>query len=120
MEGTDVVMTATVAQLLGLALHELATNAVKYGSLSVPNGKVIISWDFDDRAGDARKFQIRWVDTGGGPSVVPPLRKGFGHVVIEHAVAQSVHCEVTMTFESHGLVWTLLMPDTHLVSVPRK
>ena len=112
-------MTATAAQPLGLALHELATNAVKYGSLSVPAGKVTISWNFDDHADDARKFQIRWAETG-GPPVVPPSRKGFGHVVIEDAVAQSVHGEVTMTFEPHGLVWTLLMPGTNLVSVPRK
>ena len=118
IEGPDVIVTATAAQALGLVLHELATNAVKYGALSVPTGTVTISWSFSDDAGDARRLRLRWAERG-GPPVAPPARRGFGHVVIEGAVAQSVSGDVTMAFEPQGVVWTLLIPMSTLVREPR-
>ena len=112
------VVTAEAAQAIGLALHELATNAIKYGALALATGKVTVSWAFENDPGESRVLLLSWVERGGKP-VTPPSRKGFGHVVIERMVAQSVNGEVAMTFAPQGLSWTLSMPATNIVSAIR-
>lgn len=119
LEGPEIFVTTEAAQAIGLALHELATNAIKYGSLSAPAGKVRLAWAFDNNTADAPRLRISWVERG-GPPVDPPTEKGFGHVVIESVVAQSVNGEVSLEFASEGLTWTLSMPTTNLVSEARK
>ena len=73
-------LPATIAQTLALALHELATNAAKYGALSVPAGEVDLSW-----RSDGRSLQMAWRENG-GPPVQPPARRGFGSIMIERAL----------------------------------
>jgi two-component sensor histidine kinase/PAS domain-containing protein len=119
LAGPDVVVTTEAAQAIGLALHELATNAIKYGALAGTTGKVTVSWAFDNHGAERRRLRLRWVESG-GPPVAPPFRKGFGHVVIESLVAQSVNGEVAMKFEPQGLSWSLSMPETNLVSETRE
>ncbi len=113
--GPDVAVTAEAAQAIGLALHELATNAMKYGALSGTSGKVIVSWAFEADPEGARLLRMHWIEQG-GPAVAPPSRKGFGHVVLEGVVAQSVEGEVVMTFDAAGLKWSLSIPATKLKS----
>jgi PAS domain S-box-containing protein len=113
--GPDVVVTAEAAQALGLAIHELATNAIKYGALSMPAGKVSVSWTFDGDAGAARPLLLNWVEQG-GPQVTPPQRKGFGHVVIGEMVERSLGAKVAMEFAAEGLNWSASIPATNLVS----
>lgn len=115
LAGPDVVVTAEAAQALGLAIHELATNAIKYGALSLPAGKVSVSWAFDGEAGAARPLLLNWVEQG-GPQVTPPQRKGFGHVVIGEMVERSLHGKVAMEFAAEGLNWSVSIPATNLVS----
>jgi len=115
LAGPDVVVTAEAAQALGLAIHELATNAIKYGALSVPAGKVSVSWAFDGEAGASRPLLLNWVEQG-GPQVTPPRRKGFGHVVIGEMVERSLHAKVAMEFAAEGLNWSVSIPATNLVS----
>jgi PAS domain S-box-containing protein len=114
LAGPDVVVTAEAAQALGLAIHELATNAIKYGALSVPAGKVSVSWALQGDAGAARALSLNWVEQG-GPRVTPPQRKGFGHVVIGEMVERSLNGKVAMEFAAEGLNWSVSIPATNLV-----
>ena len=114
LTGPDIVVTAEATQAIGLAIHELATNAVKYGALSVPAGKVKISWAFVSEA-PSRRLLLKWVEEG-GPPVVPPSHYGFGHQVIEGMIERSLNAKVALEFVPHGLNWSLSMPATELVT----
>lgn len=115
MSGPSVVLTAGAAQTIGLALHELATNATKYGAWSRPAGKVAVDWRFGDDPATARHLRLSWVESG-GPPVRLPTQRGFGHIVIANMVAQSVNGDVAMNFDAAGLNWALSIPDSNLVA----
>ncbi|KAB0680037.1 HAMP domain-containing protein [Aureimonas leprariae] len=107
--GPEVQLNPTAAQTLGLALHELATNAAKYGALSVPDGYVRIEWSLDDR------FALSWREIG-GPPVKVPKRSGFGSLVVQKMTARGLNGEVDMTFAPTGVEWRLRCPpETVLV-----
>jgi two-component sensor histidine kinase len=116
IEGPDVMLAAAVTQTLGLALHELATNAIKYGAWSLPGGKVRVSWDLQRQAGGPAQLRLTWAESG-GPPVSPPERNGFGRIVIEDMVAQSTRGEVSTEYAPGGLRWTLSMSTEHVVDV---
>lgn len=107
LSGPRVVLPASVAQTLGLALHELATNATKYGAWSLPEGRVAIRWDV--AAQEQPRLHLDWTENG-GPLVEVPLRKGFGHVVFEHMVEQSARGEVKIDYDPAGLRWSVSLP----------
>jgi len=113
--GPDIVVTADAAQAIGLAIHELATNAIKYGALSAPTGKVRISWMLDGNAGASSQLSLNWIEQG-GPPATPPSRKGFGHVVIVDMIERSLNGKVAVEFAVEGLKWSVSMPATNLVS----
>jgi two-component sensor histidine kinase len=112
LAGPDVVVTPKAAEAIGLALHELATNAVKHGALSGETGTVEITWTW---VKGSDELQLSWVERG-GPTVTPPTRKGFGHIVCERVVAQLLGGEVSMDFPPEGARWQLRVPADHLVS----
>ena len=114
LEGPDVVLAAAASQSIGLALHELATNAIKYGAWSVPTGRVTASWTVEHELGMPHHLQLCWVESG-GPIVTPPTQSGFGTIVIEQIAANSVNGEVLLEFDPRGLRWTLSMPVDNLV-----
>jgi len=103
--GPNVLLTPLSAQYLGMALHELSTNAVKYGALSNSEGKIKIAWQLR-RSKDKRRFQMIWTERG-GPATMPPKHKGFGHLVIERMVAEALQGKVKLQFAAPGLSWTL-------------
>jgi PAS domain S-box-containing protein len=105
MRGADLLLTPVAAQYLGMALHELATNAVKYGGLSVPSGKVRIEWRLAGPSG-ARRFKMSWVESDGAP-VSPPKATGFGRMVIERMAAEALQGKVQLEFPVDGLRWHL-------------
>jgi len=112
LTGPNIVVAAEATQAIGLAIHELATNATKYGALSVPSGKVKISWEVDR---DQRNlFLLRWVEQG-GPRVVPPTRNGFGHLVIQEMIERSLNAQVALGFAAHGVEWSASIPATNAV-----
>ncbi len=92
-----------MAQAIAMTLHELATNAAKYGALSVPNGEVDLKWSHEANG----RLHLRWTETG-GPTVQEPTRKGFGGRIIEQMIgqlkgetifhwrAEGVVCEITL------------------------
>lgn len=92
---------------LSMALHELATNAVKYGALSNGTGSVAITWRLV--TGDAQRFQLEWTENG-GPPVKAPRRRGFGSRLVEQGLAQDLAAEARLTFATGGLVCTIDAP----------
>jgi PAS domain S-box-containing protein len=107
--GLPVFVNATAAQNLGLALHELATNAAKYGALSTATGHVEVDWSFDRDEDDQMRLMLRWNEFG-GPAVAKPSIKGFGHVVIERVVGQALDAKVKYEFLPKGVRWSIEMP----------
>lgn len=111
MIGTRVVLTGPVlwftpaaAQGIGMALHELATNAAKYGALSNDRGVVRISWQVT--ASTQSLFSMSWEEDG-GPPVSPPTRKGFGQTVIGPMAEASVDGTIEMKYAQKGFSWSL-------------
>jgi two-component sensor histidine kinase len=104
VHGSHVRLNPAAAQAIGLALHELATNAGKYGALSVDTGRVDVGWRLD---GDI--FAMSWTERK-GPPVSPPKRRGFGSMVVDPMVRQTVNGEVQLDFIPSGVVWNLTCP----------
>ncbi len=101
-QGLAIPLSPRCAEIIGMALHELATNALKYGALSVPTGRVAMSWE---ETADGM-FQIDWRECG-GPVVIPPEGRGFGTTLIQHIPARSLDAEVTLDYAPTGLNWRL-------------
>ncbi len=114
--GPSVLVNATAAQNLGLALHELATNASKYGALSSTEGRVRVTWSFEPSDEGTLRLVIRWTERG-GPPVEPPEVKGFGHVVIERVAAQALNATVVYEFPREGVRWSIALPWDFVVNV---
>lgn len=108
ISGPPVRLQPPAAQAIGMALHELATNASKYGALSGDNGKVDVSWNVE-QAGEEREFVLAWREEG-GPPVTPPARRGFGHTIMVAMVEKSLDAKVTVEYPQSGLVWTVRAP----------
>lgn len=108
LSGPVLPMNPTAAQAIGMALHELATNATKYGALSGEAGVVDIRWGLR-RAADEDRFVMEWTESG-GPAVAPPARQGFGHFVMVRMVEQTLGGQVTLDYPASGAVWRLDAP----------
>ncbi|MGQ0456337.1 MAG: PAS domain S-box protein [Hyphomicrobium sp.] len=116
LSGPPIVVTPSTAQALGLALHELSTNAAKYGALSTPAGSLHVGWALEPAAnGEARQLRLTWRERN-GPTVRPPERRGFGHIVVEQVVASSLLGSSKLTFAPDGVEWELVAPEACLVS----
>ncbi|WP_066918737.1 PAS domain-containing protein [Methylobacterium sp. CCH5-D2] len=108
LEGPALRVGESAALSLSLMIHELATNAAKYGALSAPGGRVQIAWTINGGAGEER-VQLTWQEQG-GPQVTPPTRKGFGSRLIERGFAGAVSGEVVTTYPPEGVICTLKAP----------
>jgi two-component sensor histidine kinase len=104
IEGPRAHFTTAAAQGIGMALHELATNASKYGALSNLKGQVRICWHISLAAKPV--FSMRWSENG-GPKVEEPAQKGFGQVIIGRMAEASVLGTAEIRFHAKGLSWTL-------------
>ena len=104
-EGSALQVTAAAAQAIGMALHELATNAGKHGALSGPAGSVRIEWELAGE-GAQKQFAMRWSELN-GPPCAPPQRRGFGHTVIVDMAEHALDAQVSLTYPASGLVWRL-------------
>jgi PAS domain S-box-containing protein len=105
IDGPNVVLKPDLAQAIVVALHELATNAAKYGALSVPEGQVRVEWS---RAADGHVV-LRWTEAG-GPPVTPPTRKGFGTHVMEAMIRGRVAGDVRLDWRAEGLACEIALP----------
>lgn len=100
-EGPYVRVSPEITLALSMALHELATNAIKYGALSVPQGRVAIEWSIEQE-GEARHLSFCWVEHD-GPRVTPPTRTGFGTRMIERMLRRHVRGEAAIRYPDEGV-----------------
>jgi PAS domain S-box-containing protein len=120
IDGPPLILEPNGAQDLGLVLHELATNASKYGALSTPTGRIVVGWKIESGPDNSEPlFQMRWSEEG-GPPVLPPTRTGFGGTVIRDIMVKSHHANIDVNFAPEGLTWRLeveaqriIWPHTH-------
>ena len=108
VSGPDVELEPKPALALTLALHELATNATKYGALSNSSGRVRLRWSIDGE-GEAAALRIEWAEEG-GPTVAAPKRRSFGSRLIENNAGQEFGGSAKLVFDPQGVVWTLTAP----------
>lgn len=105
------------SQSLGMALHELATNASKYGALSAQSGRIDVTWTISHGHSAEPHLTLSWIETG-GPPVAKPTRHGFGSTVTSTMLEMSVGGGVTVDYAPTGLVWTLDCPVANIVEGP--
>jgi two-component sensor histidine kinase len=105
LDGPTVRVPPKTAIAVALALHELATNAVKYGALSGPEGRVTFTWSLSGR-GSQRELRAVWREID-GPRVTPPTRVGFGTRLIERGLAADLNGEVSISYPADGVVCTI-------------
>jgi PAS domain S-box-containing protein len=107
MEGPSLTLTPNATQTLGMALHELATNAAKYGALSNAEGRVSVRWRVEEAADSAEsRFTLTWQERG-GPRVAEPVAPGFGAKVTTRMVRSATRGEVSVDWAAAGLTWRL-------------
>ncbi|MFT4253542.1 MAG: PAS domain-containing protein [Caulobacter sp.] len=104
LDGPPVRLSPRPALSLSMALHELATNAVKYGALSRPGGQITLAWSVDYAA--TPRLTLRWTERG-GPPVAPPTRRGFGSRLIERGLAAELSGEARIAFHPEGVECTI-------------
>ncbi|MEO0031764.1 MAG: hypothetical protein RIS94_1522 [Pseudomonadota bacterium] len=106
LDGPDVIVPAEPTVQLVMVLHELATNAMKYGALSVPGGTVDIRWHLDETCS---RLRLDWQERH-GPPVGPPTRQGFGSRLIRDAVERQMHGQAKVAYDPGGLHCTMDFP----------
>ena len=111
-DGPDLQLRPAAAQALGMALHELATNAGKYGSLSSDAGRVSVHWALAEARGEPR-FHMEWRESG-GPQVEAPIASGFGTKLIAHMTEIALQGHVSLAYPPEGVVWTIDAPLTRI------
>ena len=103
ISGPDCALAPRAAEAIGMALHELATNSLKYGALSADGGRVAIAWETrPDKAG----LKIDWREEG-GPAVSPPARTGFGTTLIRDVPIRMLQAQVNLDYRPEGVCWSL-------------
>ena len=103
------VLSPVAAQNIGLALHELATNAIKYGALSLSQGRVGLVWQQIPP-----RLHVRWRERE-GPRIQKPSRKGFGYLVLARLTPEALDGQATLAFDAEGFSWILDIPTTHVL-----
>jgi len=114
LKGPKVMLSAPAAQTIGMALHELATNAGKYGALSNGAGRVEVEWGLDCAEEGEETFTMIWRETG-GPPVTAPEKPGFGSAIIGSVAESSLSAKVELGFAASGLFWSLHCPVSEAV-----
>lgn len=115
LAGDDAVLTPKSALALSLALHELATNAAKYGAFSNETGHVAVKWQVRDDKG----LGLSWTESG-GPPVIAPTRRGFGSSLIERALTLETGGRATIDYRAGGVVCDIVLPRASLVELSGK
>jgi two-component sensor histidine kinase len=114
--GPPVELSADLAVPVGMALHELTANAVRYGALSVPAGYVQIRWSVGEREG-ARRLHLEWREFG-GPPVSKPQHQGFGSTLLQRVLPMQCHAEVEVQYDREGLQFQMNAPLVEQRLVP--
>jgi two-component sensor histidine kinase len=108
LDGPMVELSADLAVPTGMAIHELTTNAAKYGALSVPQGQVEVMWDVVTQS-EQQSLRLEWIERG-GPPVEKPQRKGFGSTLLQRVLATQCNADIRFEFEREGLRFCMDAP----------
>jgi len=108
LEGPAVDLSADLAVPVGMALHELTSNAVRHGSLSAPEGRVQVTWDLTQVDGK-RMLHLEWTERD-GPPVQTPQQRGFGSTLLDRVLAMQANAKVQITFDAEGLTFRMDAP----------
>jgi two-component sensor histidine kinase len=114
LHGPKLRLNATAAQAIGLALHELATNAGKYGALSVSDGPIDVGWGLDNDM-----FEMSWIEHN-GPLVLRPARPGFGSTIIVLIAQRTIGCEAQPDFARRGVIWRMTCPKANALQSSKR
>ncbi len=114
LRGTPVLISPPGAQSIGMIVHELATNAGKYGALSNDSGRVDVDWVIEHSAQGGQIFAMSWCEQG-GPPVMVPARQGFGSTVISRMAVEGLDAQVKLEFLVAGLSWRLECPAAEVI-----
>jgi PAS domain S-box-containing protein len=114
LEGTDLILRPEAAQNIGIALHELSTNAAKFGALSVEGGTVTVSWTIVADGENGRRMQLRWKEQS-GPPVILPAHNGFGRMVMDRIAGQALGGHSKAIFAPDGVCWELDVPASSVI-----
>lgn len=104
-EGPDVLLSPRAAEALAMAIHEMWTNATKYGALSIPEGQVNVRWSLEEQ-GASPLFRIEWIESGGPPAQLPK-RRGFGTRIIIDVPRMKLNARIVTAYPPEGFRWTL-------------
>jgi len=113
--GPEARLPVETAQMLSLAIHELATNALKHGAWSVPQGRISVHWRMERSNTEPPHLIFTWSEEG-GPAAVQSSRKGFGHVVLYEIVPQSLQGTTKSEFLAQGFRWLMSLPGSKLIN----
>jgi two-component sensor histidine kinase/CheY-like chemotaxis protein len=112
-DGPPIRMSSAAAQSIGMVVHELSTNTVKYGALSGAEGRIEIAWEIDSNRAEP-VFSIRWTERD-GPPICAPTHRGFGTTVVTKMVEMSLDGETALDYSSTGLIWLLACPLKNVI-----
>jgi PAS domain S-box-containing protein len=115
MHGPDLTINSAAAQAIGMAIHELSTNAAKYGALSTDTGRIDIVWRLERAGAHGDRFTMEWSEKG-GPTVAVPARRGFGWRVLYQLTKLSLGADVTLEYPPSGVVWRLGCPADRVLA----
>jgi PAS domain S-box-containing protein len=110
IDGPDIEIPTRTAQTLALALHELATNALKYGAIGQPSGRLDVTWRVEAADGQCPRIILEWTESGVSMPDVPSTRRGYGRELIERALPHQLSAETTMEFGSDGVRCVIVVP----------
>jgi len=114
-DGPCLMLTPIASEQIGLALHELGTNAAKHGAFSVPTGTVTVRWQLENDGPDKGHLRIGWMERG-GPAVNGFQTNGFGYMMITKIVPLSLQGRASLELESEGVRWTLVVPANSVLA----
>jgi two-component system CheB/CheR fusion protein len=108
IEGPPIQLQAKAAETLGLGIHELATNAVKYGALAAPEGRVSVTWRIE--RGETDRLRLQWREEGVAMAPEAPRRRGFGTELLERTLPYELDAKATIDFLAGGVCATIDLP----------
>ena len=114
VEGPDLRLHLRAAEPLAMALHELATNAIKFGALATPSGRLAVMWQIEEQNGEAQ-LVFDWVESGVALDEQAPRRSGFGTVVLQEMLTHNLKAQASLVFASSGLRYRIVLPMTDRV-----
>jgi two-component sensor histidine kinase len=117
LSGPPLELSADLAVPTGMAIHELTTNAVKHGALSVPDGRVEVAWDVNALDG-GRKLHLEWIEHD-GPPVAEPTRRGFGSTLLQRVLTAQIQATIDIDYQPTGLRFTMDAPLIEHRHVPQ-